>query len=286
MRLRALQTALEHADPDDAQEKLSALQEGESESLDWEVRLLECLQSRPSAESLDTGFRFWQRIQEEEFFSRMPRHSVRELRKNYFRRLLASASPGSEVLRTSRGLSRGYLVLLSGDAVQARRLLEEELDRFGEGASLRINLAHANWQCGERTAARVHFGQALLLGWDQLDSQSILDPELLDSLLDAREPDWAVIECYIERALPIASYPSRQEFESSVAFQKRREIFEAAPHDLAQRRRQFHRCLVISENRRWAEDELLVQSRRRMKHLHDGLHFLYMRSLESGASAA
>ncbi|HSR68090.1 MAG TPA: hypothetical protein VLU25_09115 [Acidobacteriota bacterium] len=283
MRVRALQMALEQIDPEVGQQRLESVLH--PEYLDWEPQALKFLHQHPIPQDLDAGYRLWEKMQEEPFFSRLPDHSAREIRRNYFSRLLPSNGAAQEVLRSRQGLSMGYLMLLSGDAAQAAKLLEKELERFGETALLRLNLAHANWHCGRKQAARVHFRQALLLGWNRLDDESIPDATLLDALLDADDRDWAVIQACVERVLPIARYLSRDEFRASEAFQRRREVEENPPEDLAGQRLQFHCCLVISENRRWAEHDLLVKARRRMKDLHSRLHFLYMRSLESKPAA-
>lgn len=278
--IRALQMALERIDLGKAAKLLRRVIH--RESLDWETAALDFLQHNRIPRDLDAGCRLWEEFRSAPFFPRIPRFSAQEIRKSFFSRLLAANASQRHLLTTAEGISIGWLYLQAGYPGRARRSLEKELSHHGESPRRRLDLAHANLQLGETTAARVHFREALLLGWDRLDAESIPDPELLRFLRGADDPDWAVVEACLEGMLPIARFASRQAFAASpYACQLEKDLYQAPPREPADMQRHFHACLVASQNRRWLESDRLVQVRLRMKELHPRHYAAHMKSLET-----
>lgn len=277
---RALQMALEGLKAGKASKLLRKILQ--PESLTWEVPLLGILPSLGKPSDLDEGWRLWGEFRSAPAFGRIPRYSALEMQKNHFRRLLAAYPAPDDELFTVGGLSLGLLHLLAGNPAQARRRLEEELERCGEKAVTRLHLAQANLLMGQEAAARVHFREALLQGWERLDQESIPDPALLGALRGADDPEWAIAEACIEGNLPIPRFQSRSEFTgSAIGRRLSQELNAPLPDRPDERQRQFYCFLVASENRRWMDAEQLVPMRLKMKELHPRLHALHMESLES-----
>ena len=282
LNLQALQMALERIRPGRASELLKKILR--PESLTWEIQVLDFLQGNPLPQDLDDGYRLWEEFRSASFYPLIPGYSAKEFQKGYFRRLLAASAAPEDLLITPGGLSVGHLNLMADQHDSARRCLEEELSRFGDSPARRLHLALANFRLGEEAAAKVHFREALLQGWNRLDPESIPDPILLRALRGADDPQWAVAEACIEGNLPIACFPSRPEFADSPIDQRLSEdLDQPLPAAPAGKQRQFYRCLVASQNRRCMDEERLIQARLRMKKLHPRLHARYMKSLESKA---
>ncbi|MEE8587525.1 MAG: hypothetical protein V3T83_22025 [Acidobacteriota bacterium] len=278
--LRALQMALEGIKPGRASELLQKILR--PESLTWELQVLDFLQGNPFPEDLDDGYRLWEEFRSASFYPQIPGYSAQEIQKSYFGRLLAASVAPRDLLVTPGGLSVGYLSLMADRPDRARRCLEEELSRYGDKPATRLHLALANFRMGEEAAAKVHFREALLQGWNRLDPESIPDPLLLRALRGADDPQWAVAEACIEGNLPIACFPSQPEFADSPIDQRLSEdLQQPLPAGPAGKQRQFYRCLVASQNRRWMDEGRLIQARLRMKELHPRLHARHMKSLEA-----
>jgi len=168
----------------------------------------------------------------------------------------------------------------------ARRCYQKEIQSYGDSWELRLRLGNCNWRAKCWAAARSNYRWAFLLGlprrcWmNQVhDSEpdtwarSIEDPDLIGILRTYEDPDWSFSEACLDRILPGARLPGREEFEKMIL--PLREKTDSMSGDA-----KFCLYWMISENKVYCSDELLREVRLGMKALNPRLHGRYMAGLK------
>jgi hypothetical protein len=244
----------------------------------WEPPLLEFWLQNKIPHSLDQGWSVWQELTASDFWLEIPLSVQLATRTRYFEKLLAEGGREREIVRTEKGLSAGYLRLLAGKPGTALKLLEREAAEFMEDPAPLLHLGNAHLLLGDGYAARMKYRDALLTDLPESSYEDILDHEVRGFLKRADYPDWAVIEGCITGVFPVTRLRSRESMESLASMQSwfgAAADTESAPSAL----QQFYACLVISENRKVAGEEILMKARLHMKFLHSKLHRLHMETL-------
>ncbi len=248
-------------------------------ALTWELKVLRFSRGiRRRNFDLDAGFELWERFELSAFFPTIPAAYSDSMRANFFSRLLAMNRSLFEDARTAEGRSLGDYYMYAEQPRNARRTYERERLRYGENWEVRLKLGNCNFVDGNIKAARANYRQSFLLGLPSDEVSDIIDAELWQDLTTAEEPDWAFPEAFVEGRFPSPRFTLRAEFDDFVrAFDDLLSDQELAD---VEKPRQFGVHWVVSENRHFCDDVMLLRSRRAMKALHPRLHAIYMHNLE------
>jgi hypothetical protein len=186
-----------------------------------------------------------------------------------------------EETRTGAGRSIGELYLLAGQPKNARRFLWKELKQYGENWQTRLHLGNANVLLREIPGARASLRQAYLLGLPESSYAQILDKELHKFFRGVDDIAWAFPEALVDGILPRLPFRNRQDFDDF--FSRFASESSEDESDSEAKAHRFFVLLIISQNRRFCKENLLVNTRKEMKRLNPRLHAEYMESLDSEA---
>ncbi|MFQ5928387.1 MAG: hypothetical protein ACE5MK_01720 [Acidobacteriota bacterium] len=229
---------------------------------------------------LDMGCAVWGEFTSTLFFRRIPSNSAQQIKRNFFSRLLAANQLLFQELRTKKGKSIGYLNYLAGYFKRALRSLEKEIKFADNDPKVRLCMANCHFAQGNVLGARLNYREGLLKKLPPTSYREIEDTKVRTYLKNRSDDKWAVVEACIDKLLPVAPFQSAGEFREFLSKQPSIDSPLASDVQTEEPVRHFYCCLVISENKRFAENDLLVRSRKLMKSLHPELHRVYMEKLE------
>jgi hypothetical protein len=247
--------------------------------LSWEIDVLKfCKKIAKRSLDLDSGQRLWAEFSSRHFFQEIPEQISGRIKTSFFSRLLAANRNLFVETRTRGGRSIGELYLLAGQPKNARRLLGKEIRQYGENWQNRLHLGNANVLLKQIQGARASFRQAYLLGLPERRYKDILDKELGSFLRGVDEIIWAFPEAIVSGVLRTPPFVTRREFD--LFYRNFAENCSADEFDPGATARRFAVLLILSQNRRFCGDSLLVATRKELKRLNPRLHARYMQSIE------
>jgi hypothetical protein len=248
-------------------------------SLEWELDVLHFIERHARRRlSLEAGVRLWEEFESSLFFGRIPSVYALDLEKSYFSRLLAANRTLFDSTNSPERALLAPLYMRAGQAKNARRLIQKEIEENGENWELRLLLGNCFLSLGESSAARVNYTWAALCGLPETAIGEVEDHEFAELLRSGSAPGWGFAEAAAEGVVRVPRFKSREDFESFVfEFVDR---IEGNPDGSSPPCR-FAVWLTLSENRRLCSGGQLEAARRRLKELNPRLHAVYMTRLES-----
>ncbi len=248
-------------------------------SLEWELDVLHFVKRHARRRlSLEAGVRLWEDFESSLFFGRIPSVYALDLEKSYFSRLLAANRTLFDSTNSPERALLAPLYMRAGQAKNARRLIQKEIEENGENWELRLLLGNCFLSLGEPVAARVNYTWAALCGLPETAIGEVEDPDFVRLLRSGVAPGWGFAEAAAEGVVRVPRFKSRDDFESFVSeFVDR---IEGNPDSISPPCR-FAVWLTLSENRRFCTDGQLQAARRRLKELNPRLHAVHMNRLNA-----
>ncbi len=246
--------------------------------LTWEPPFLDFWTVNGPPGDPEGGWSLWLKLQRTDFWPKVPLSVRLGFRTNYFQRILGLVEDDGET-RTSNGISKGYLHFLAGRLDSALALLHREVTQWVDDPLPHLYLGNAQYLLNDTSAARVNYRDALLKALKEDHYPEILDVDVRTFLAEAEASEWVVIEGCVIAVLPVAHLRSAD----SVArfLEKHPWLTNADSCPPPSPIHQFYACLVISEGRAIAPEDVVMKARLRMKFLNGRLHKLHMDTLDS-----
>ena len=250
-----------------------------AEPLGWELDVLkfEKRQTRRRL-GLDDGLRLWEEFRSRLFFNDIPHSYAEQLENSYFSRLLAANRSLFDSVTTPDGTSLGVLYLRAGQPRNARKWIEKEIKECGENWRRRVHLGNCHLRLKDKPSARTNYIWAFLRGLPATAHDEIEDRELVSWLRSASSPEWAFVEEGVSGRVAFPRFKSLGDYRGFLAAFV--EPIESDPDSMAPSCR-FGIWLMLSENRRFCDDDLLRTARLRMRELNPRLHAEHMTGLET-----
>lgn len=245
--------------------------------LTWEPGFLDFWTVNGPPAGLDEGWALWLKLQGTEFWPQVPLSVRLAFKIHYFQTVLDRVSEDAEI-RTSNGISKGYLHFLAGRLDSSLALLKKEVADWEDDPLPHLYLGNTQYLLSDSCAARDNYRDALLKGLEKRSFPEILDADVREFLAEVEPGEWAVVEGCISGVFPVTHLRSAAAVTDFV--EKHAWLSAADSGALPSPVRQFYACLVLSESRAFVPEDRLMKARLHMKFLNGRLHKQHMDTLD------
>ncbi len=246
--------------------------------LTWEPSFLDFWTVNGLPGDPDEGWSLWLKLQQTDFWSKLPLSVRLGFQTNYFQKILDDARDVPET-RSPEGISIGYLHFLAGRLDSGLALLQKEAAEAVDDPLPHLYLGNTQYLLTDAWEARASYRDALLRDLKRNKYPEILDVEVRAFLAEVEANEWAVIEACIRGVLPVTRVRSVSAVPGFL--EKHSWLTTASSCPPPSPIRQFYACLVISESRTVFPEDALLKARLHMKFLNGRLHRPHMETLDT-----